>query len=647
MGNILSMKVGEAYLKSRSTELAENIWNFKHQGQVVDTSDREYISWVNSLSVFLECVHQAELDDVYIVFEMKTPMSNKAIDVLLLGYSAKKEERILIVELKQWSRILTKNVYTPDKVYVPEVKASRKHPFRQLNLYEDNLRNHHSGIQKKFEEGEEIKFGKIAYLHNFADRESLFTDQYKKWERYEKCIFGGGDQEKQRLIRLLKGSFVSESNDELLAVLKDYEAVMGDEGVAGLRKAYNNEASCKMKEDQQIITQFVADHLKMQKEKLHKEIIVISGGPGTGKTIAGIRFILEYIKIFGGGKNDNRVIFCLPKSQTVKAVFDAACAVDEEQEKEYCCYLQEIGRNQNLVVVDEAHRITDLEGTLDEVFDKGTSLLVLLQDDHQLVRPGEEGTYEAIRHYAYNKGIQFSPRNAEERFKLTLIDEKRCDEKLLQGLTKLFYEDVFINGTIDSIKIFDELTSLEKWKNKQAKTSRTKYIFPFCWQWSSRKDAQKEDIIIGGFKKKWNPEDTDEQVIWLNDNTDDRVACIYTSQGLDMDNVAFVWWDDLVWDEKASKWVGNIHKLKDPKFRYKQDSATGLWHEARWDWNLKENVIIPDGFTISQDDIELLIKNTYYVMMSRPKHNLGIWFKDKATKKHVMEVLGLTSETTK
>ena len=40
----------------------------------------------------------------------------------------------------------------------------------------------------------------------------------------------------------------------------------------------------------------------MQKEKFHKEIIVISGGPGTGKTITGIRFILEYIEIFGDGK---------------------------------------------------------------------------------------------------------------------------------------------------------------------------------------------------------------------------------------------------------------------------------------------------------------------------------------------------------
>lgn len=48
------------------------------------------------------------LDDVYVVFEMKTPISNKAIDVLVLGYSDSRENRVLIVELKQWSNIYTK-----------------------------------------------------------------------------------------------------------------------------------------------------------------------------------------------------------------------------------------------------------------------------------------------------------------------------------------------------------------------------------------------------------------------------------------------------------------------------------------------------------------------------------------------------------
>lgn len=316
MGNLLSMKVREAFAKCNSFELADEIWKFKHPEEKIDREDREYVSWKNSLPQFLECAHNAGLDEVYVVFEMKTPISNKAIDVLLLGYSNQNEDRILIIELKQWSRISIRYVNNPGRVYVPEAKASRRHPLRQLNLYENNLRNHHAGIQKAKDAGRKIAFGKIAYLHNFNDRRSLFTDKYNKWESLGHCIYGGGNDEKVRLSNVLKKSFVNISNDSLLNILEDYEAVMGDEGLAGLSKAYKNEASLTMKADQKLITDFVKHHLLAQKEMPHKDIIVISGGPGTGKTIVGIRFILEYVNIFNGGQNDNKVIFvCLRVKQ--------------------------------------------------------------------------------------------------------------------------------------------------------------------------------------------------------------------------------------------------------------------------------------------------------------------------------------------
>lgn len=201
-------------------------------------------------------------------------------------------------------------------------------------------------------------------------------------------------------------------------------------------------------------------------------------------------------------------------------------------------------------------------------------------------------------------------------------------------------------GTIDSVRVFNELSGLEIWKNEQAKNSKTKYIFPFCWQWKSRNPNSKnsKDIQIGGFSRQWNPDDTDDQVVWLNDDKDDRVACIYTSQGLDMDNVAFVWWDDLVWNEPNQKWVGNIEKLKDPAFRTIYNKTTHLWNQTKWDWTAKTNIIVEDGFSISQDEIDILIKNTYYVMLSRPRNKVGIWFKDEATKKHVLDVFGIKAE---
>ena len=130
----------------------------------------------------------------------------------------------------------------------------------------------------------------------------------------------------------------------------------------------------------------------------------------------------------------------------------------------------------------------------------------------------------------------------------------------------------------------------------------------------------------------------------MNDKKDDRAACIYTSQGLDMDNVAFIWWDDLVWDEVNKKWSGNPNVLNDPAFRCRKDMSTGLWQQTKWDWNSKSEILVPDGFSLTQDEMDLLIKNTYYVMLSRPRKNIAIWFKDAATKKHVLEVLGISSK---
>ena len=167
MSKLLSMKAGEAYEKSNTSSLADEIWAFKNPDDEIDTNDREYISWINSLPVFLECVHKAGLDDVLVVFEMKTPISNKAIDVLLIGRSPSGENRILIIELKQWTGISTRFVSNPGKVYVPEAGATRRHPLKQLNLYENNLRSHHSGIQKARNQGIQIKIGKLAYLHNY------------------------------------------------------------------------------------------------------------------------------------------------------------------------------------------------------------------------------------------------------------------------------------------------------------------------------------------------------------------------------------------------------------------------------------------------------------------------------------------------
>lgn len=80
-----------------------------------------------------------------------------------------------------------------------------------------------------------------------------------------------------------------------------------------------------------------------------------------------------------------------------------------------------------------------------------------------MLHPGEKGTYHAIKEYANREKIQFLPVNMEEEKLLTLIDEKRCSDKLFRGLTKLFYDDSApLEETVDCVKVFNENVATKK-----------------------------------------------------------------------------------------------------------------------------------------------------------------------------------------
>ncbi len=605
MENILLMKVGEAYEKSKSSVLADTIWSHKHPNESVDSDDREYVSWLNSTSFFLRAAVNAGLSNLDVVFELPTPLGDY-IDVALLGNTrvpnGDEFGRLLIVELKQWSAINQ----IDDKDYV-EISVGnkqmdkRRHPVSQVCEYESHMSKNHHGIYKNGR----IKIDTLVYLHNFIDKQSLLTNVYSVWSEYGDKVYCRTDE--QRLVGYLQETFAVENNNDMANVIDDCGYVMDEAGFAGLNSALCGEENAIMIKDQMSVVDCVRTHLELQKQNPHKEIIVVYGGPGTGKTIIGMHFIYDYADIFNGKLNADGAVFCLPKSRTVKAMIDYECHA------EVVPYLDRINRNQNLVVVDESHRITGLESTLNSVFAKGTKLLIMLQDDHQRIRPGEDGTFEGIKAYAEANGIEYTT--------LNLTIQKRCESlgNLLDGLEKMFYgEGNYDGNSISSVKIFEQLQEMNVWIENLATTSRAKFIAPYCWSWNGGADVRIDDKGIL-FQKSWNPGQPNEQVRWhYGTNRANQVASIYTCQGLDLDDVAFIWWKDLVWDETTQRWKSNINESKDNSF------VRGV-REAG----------------LSQEEVDTLFINTYFVMLSRARNKMGIWFKDEATKRHVIDFLGL------
>lgn len=609
MEQILCMSVKEAYekCKNNSRQLADEIWKYKHPEESIDMQDSEYVSWNRSTPYMIKAAMKAGLEDLDMVFELPTPLGDY-IDAAIIGTGKEQNERdkLLIVELKQWSFVNG----TGDKDYV-EISVgqgktdSRRHPVSQICEYQEHMQNNHHGIYKNGH----VAVDTIAYLHNLEDKAALFREEYHIWKNYEEKVFSKNEEEK--LIQYLQKTFINQKNDKLCNIVKDCGYIMGEAGFAGLQAVLQGKENATMIKDQMAVADHVREHLKQQKENPHPEIIIISGGAGTGKTIVGMHFIYDYAEIFNGKRNADGAVFCLPRSRTVKAMIDHEC------NKETVPYLQRIGKNQNLVVVDEAHRITEIDRTLDEVFRKGTRLLILLQDNHQRIRADEDGTVKCIDSYARERKIPCT--------KLRLSIQKRCEAlgKLLNGLDKMFYgEGIYEKNSITQVRTFHELRKMERWVDQMAESSRAKFIAPYCWKWSSNGDI---DIAIedNGFKftKVWNPSKSKEQVRWYyGKKMSDKVASIYTCQGLELDDVGFIWWDDLRWDAKAQKWKADITKSRDSSF------IKGIE---------KKN--------LSEDEVTELFINAYYVMLSRAKNKMGIWFKDETTERYVTSFLRLKS----
>lgn len=229
-------------------------------------------------------------------------------------------------------------------------------------------------------------------------------------------------------------------------------------------------------------------------------------------------------------------------------------------------YLDAVPPGRDLVVVDEAHRMEQLETAMTGLFRKA-NMVVVLQDDRQRIRLTEEGTLENFRQFAVRHGIPYTV--------CSLASQKRAGYlgSYVSDLDQLLYErqdhPLGRQSTLE-LRCWDDLNDLDKHLHQLASGGRhVKWYAPFCWPWS--RSVRSMDIVIhqasGAFQKAWNP--TGEQYLWyLGERSEDldRVGCIYTAQGLEFDDIGVIWWDDLRWDPETRDWCVDLSSNCDSQF---------------------------------------------------------------------------------
>jgi DUF2075 family protein len=581
----------------------------------------ELTSWQNSLSRVKDLIQLSGLEDNMIALEYECPYTQSRIDCLLFGKAVSGEEAVLLLELKQWTDVIPlteegnfEEVYEVETVMGNGSKIVA-HPSQQIKGYQNYLK----GFVTTFEDQPALKLFSCAYCHNYEkiEDQGLFSPVYSKIIA-EFPIYTREDAlelaEKMKTL-LAEGKGFEIFNRFLQSPIRPSKKLL--ENVSRIIK---NEVVFSL-----IKEQIVAKNLiwgKLYQALKTKSIVIVHGGPGTGKSLIALNVLAEAahkgIKVFYGCKSKPFIngLQHLVKEDG-KLLFSNLYRFLPSKMKE---------NELDLLLVDEAHRVekssnfqytkpvdkTDMP-QIDQLI-RCSKTVVFFIDDKQNVRSQEIGSSDLIREAAAQYNIPISD--------VTLETQYRCmgsNNYLLWLESVLGYDSQprkLLKSEIFDFQIFDSPKKLYNalQQKKDIKGNTARLVAGFCWPWSDPDNNGDlvRDVVIDDFSMPWEAKENfklskgiPKWYEWAyKEGGFDQVGCIYTVQGFEFDYIGVIIGNDLTYNSKTKELTANIKATCDPTLRK-----------------------YPASF-------ENHIRNIYRTLLTRGMKGCYVFFTDKETEAH-------------
>jgi len=576
-----------------------------------NVGDSEYASWRNSLgNAMFHAMNTSEIPgDAGVAIEYRVNGRAFRIDFMLSGKNSVGKESLVIIELKQWTDIQFSDLSEHVRTFLGGGLRDTPHPSYQAWSYLSHLKMYNEYIYDT-----EVAVNACAYLHNCEDSSVVSSSRYEeKLKEVPVYIKGQSDQLRSMInanISVGTGTDLLERIDA--AVIRPSQQLA--DSVGSMLKGH--EEFVLLDEQKTVLEKIV----NASNESLtgQKRVLIINGGPGTGKSVISInalarltsqRLNVKYVtpnaapravfeaklkKIFG--KADIRTLFSGSGSftETEKSSFDT-------------------------LIVDEAHRLKMKSGMFKNLGEnqvkeiiKTAKTSVFFIDEAQKVTWSDVGEISMIEEQAKLAGAIVERLELTSQFRCSGSDDYMAwlDETLGvgPGSTHYFSPEKF------DFQIFDSpLEMHNKIKEKNKVNNKSRVVAGYCWDWISQKRPDLKDITIDpfGYKATWNlTSDGSEWII--SPKSVEEVGCIHTCQGLEVDYVGVIVGRDLIA-------IDGILKT-DPSARAKTDASLKGYKKE-----LKED---PISAELKADE---LIRNTYRTLMSRGMKGCYVYFVDEAT----------------
>lgn len=579
-------------------------------------SPSERRSWERSIPALRADLIDAGLHDVEMLIEYRLPMTSKRADVVLAGVHPQTgHPSYVVVELKQWSQ--AEAYEGSDTLVTVEQYGNRAvtHPAVQVEGYVDYIADFTSYLSEQ-----EHSLVGAAYLHNATDRgvEDLFvrpaTDRSGLFTGQRRGAFSDFLAE-----HLAPGESGAASADALLtsriAPSKQLLAVAADE--------VQRREMFVLLDEQRDAYEHVLHAVDRARRANTKRAIVVSGGPGSGKSVIALSLMGELSR---QGRSVVHATGSRSFTQTLRRVAGARAPRVQKLFKYFNSFMSAEPNDLDCLILDEAHRIRETsvnrytrkaerEQAQPQIHELLTAarVPVFLLDEHQVVRPGELGTVQDIERYSAALGIEVERINLDDQFRCggsqVYVDWVLRLLGLESGGPIPWIGDaVFDVEVVDSPFELDHALSAEHEAGYAARIAAG-----YCWPWSDpRADGTLvADVVIDDWSRPWNLRGersvggAPPSALWASDPAGfGQVGCIYTAQGFEYDHAGVIIGPDLVW--RDGRWVTVRDANRDPDFRSRAK--------------------VPD------EDFDRLVRNVYKVLLTRGMRSVHIYSTDPQTR---------------
>ena len=582
-------------------------------------SESERKSWRRSLPVLVRDLIEAGLGNVEMLIEYQLPLTSKRADVVLAGVDRRTGgDAYVVVELKQWSQA---ELFEDSErlVVVEGMHRELEHPLIQVQGYCDYISDFVASLR-----GNETAVRGVAYLHNAVDLdvEDLFelsmTERTRLFTKSRRAAF----------LEYLRDQFTPEPGagaaDRLLA-----SATRPSKQLMKLAASeIKDREQFVLLDEQRLAYEIVLHAVEKARRSDAKEVVVITGGPGSGKSVIALSLLGELSR---QGYSALHATGSRSFTQTMRRVAGRGSPRVKDLFKYFNSFMDAQRNDIEVLICDEAHRLRETSANrytsavhrtgrsqIDELI-AAARVPVFLLDEHQVVKPGEVGTVEAIKSYASSLG--FDVRHVQLNDQFRCGGSRRYEQWVLRLLgLEADGPEAWAGDDHFEVMLADspwEMESILRGKMTEGYSARVSA--GYCWPWSNpdRDGRLVSDVRIGDWAKPWNVKGdravgtAPPSALWATmEGGFDQVGCVYTAQGFEYDWSGVIIGPDLIARDGRTITVRDANR--DPEF--KKRSVTDLQYERH-------------------------IRNIYKVLLTRGMAGTVIYAVDPQTREFLAELV--------